>query len=92
VDETRLTRELNERCVDHLEIHPNRIVFHDTDEIRELQGVGRLLKEQKLVDHRPQTPAPARPAGGTVLSTIGSHGQPSRPGAAVPGSQLEHSS
>jgi phenylacetate-coenzyme A ligase PaaK-like adenylate-forming protein len=52
-EESQLIRELNERCVTHLEIHPNRIVFHDTDEIKELQGVGRLLKEQKLVDHRP---------------------------------------
>ena len=61
-DETQLSRDLNERCVNHLEIHPNRIVFHNTDEIKELQGVGRLLKEQKLVDHRPTArPAAAEP-------------------------------
>jgi hypothetical protein len=53
-DETALSRELNDRCFTHLEIHPNRIVFHDTDEIRLLQGVGTQLKEQRLVDHRPQ--------------------------------------
>jgi phenylacetate-coenzyme A ligase PaaK-like adenylate-forming protein len=52
-DEAQLTRELSDRCVKHLEIHPNRILFHDTDEIQRLQGVGTLLKEQKLVDHRP---------------------------------------
>jgi hypothetical protein len=54
-DEDRLTRELAERCFTHLEVHPNRILFHGADEIRQLQGVGRLLKEQKLVDHRPSS-------------------------------------
>jgi phenylacetate-coenzyme A ligase PaaK-like adenylate-forming protein len=52
-DETQLRRDLSARCFTHLEIHPNRIQFHDTDNIRRLQGVGELLKEQKLVDHRP---------------------------------------
>lgn len=52
-DETQLRRELSTRCFTHLEIHPNRIQFHDADHIRRLQGVGVLLKEQKLVDHRP---------------------------------------
>jgi hypothetical protein len=61
-NETQLSRELSQRCVSHLEIQPNRIVFHGTDEIKELQGVGRLLKEQKLVDHRPA----ARPAAITA--------------------------
>jgi phenylacetate-CoA ligase len=56
-DETQLGRELDERCAAHLEIHPNRILFHDDNEIRALQGVGTLIKEQKLVDHRPQMPA-----------------------------------
>jgi len=65
-DEDQLRRELSERCVNHLEIHPNRIIFHDTDEIRELQGVGTLLKEQKLVDHRPAAQSVARPNSGAV--------------------------
>jgi hypothetical protein len=52
-DETQLSRELNQRCVDHLDIRPNRILFHDAEEIRTLQGVGTVLKEQKFVDHRP---------------------------------------
>jgi phenylacetate-CoA ligase len=52
-DEGQLSRELSRRCSNHLEIHPNRILFHDADEIRRLQGVGVVLKEQKLVDHRP---------------------------------------
>jgi phenylacetate-coenzyme A ligase PaaK-like adenylate-forming protein len=62
-DEAQLARELNTRCVTRLEIHPNRIEFHDTDSIRRLQGVGRLLKEQRLVDHRPAAqPAATRTA------------------------------
>ena len=52
-DETQLGHDLSARCFTRLEIHPNRIQFHDTDNIRRLQGVGELLKEQKLVDHRP---------------------------------------
>jgi len=84
-DEAQLSRELSERCATHLEIHPNRIVFHDTDEIRQLQGVGTLLKEQKLVDHRPAPQALTKPAGGTVLA---SNGPASRPGV-IAGSTME---
>jgi phenylacetate-coenzyme A ligase PaaK-like adenylate-forming protein len=55
-DQAQLSRELSERCFSHLDIHPNRILFHNADEIRQLQGVGKLLKEQRLVDHRPPVP------------------------------------
>jgi phenylacetate-CoA ligase len=55
-DETQLRRELSERCHSHTDIHPNRILFHDAEEMKRLQGVGTLLKEQKLVDHRPKSP------------------------------------
>ena len=62
-DESQLSRELSTRCFTHLEIRPNRIQFHDAENIRRLQGVGVLLKEQKLVDHRPPVlPAPAKAA------------------------------
>jgi phenylacetate-CoA ligase len=61
-DESQLARELGTRCALHLEIHPNRILFHDTEEIRRLQGVGTLLKEQKLVDHRPSARPVETPA------------------------------
>jgi phenylacetate-coenzyme A ligase PaaK-like adenylate-forming protein len=53
LSEEQLKRELNQRCYTYLEIHPNRIEFHSNEEMRQLQGVGKLLKEQKLVDHRP---------------------------------------
>jgi phenylacetate-coenzyme A ligase PaaK-like adenylate-forming protein len=53
-DESRLRHELSERCYNFTDVHPNRIVFHDSEEMKRLQGVGTLLKEQKLVDHRPK--------------------------------------
>ena len=54
VNEEKLRRELNNRFVERTEISPNRIVFHDADEMRRMQGVGRELKEQKIVDRRPK--------------------------------------
>ncbi len=50
----QLIRDLRERFYNQTEIHPNRIVFHTAAEIRQLQGVGALIKEQKVVDHRPR--------------------------------------
>jgi len=50
----QLTRELQERFYNHTEIHPNQIIFHDAEEMRRLQGVGVVMKEQKVVDHRPR--------------------------------------
>ena len=73
VSEEKLRRELNNRFVERTEIHPNRIVFHDADELRQMQGVGRELKEQKIIDHRPKrmdglTPAASRTASATMSS------------------------
>ena len=53
-NDRQLIRELNERVHSKTEIHPNRILFHDIETLRELQGVGVQLKEQKIVDHRPR--------------------------------------
>jgi phenylacetate-coenzyme A ligase PaaK-like adenylate-forming protein len=70
VDEEKLRRELSSRFAERTEIHPNRIVFHDADEIRRLQGVGVQIKEQKIIDNRPgrtasvSSPAPATPPVG----------------------------
>ena len=66
--EEQLTRELQERFYHQTEIHPNRIVFHDDAEIRRLQGVGVLIKEQKIVDHRPKANA------GAVKNSVASSG------------------
>ena len=54
-DDDELVRGLGERMFNHTEIHPNRIEFHDIETMRQLQGVGVLMKELKVVDHRPKT-------------------------------------
>jgi len=46
------------RFREQAEFSPNEVVLHDWDEMRRLQGVGRELKEQKIVDHRPTTSSP----------------------------------
>ncbi|HZF00917.1 MAG TPA: AMP-binding protein [Methylomirabilota bacterium] len=53
-NETQLSRDLSERCHKIADVHPNKILFHDVQEMRDLQGVGTQIKEQKLVDHRPK--------------------------------------
>ena len=53
LDEARCTRELRRRFTDKTEIQPNRIVFHDSEEMSQMLGVGAQLKEDKIVDHRP---------------------------------------
>lgn len=52
-DDARLRDMLNEHFAAELELHPNRVEFHSVEEIRHKQGVGTLLKEQRVVDHRP---------------------------------------
>jgi len=79
-DESQVSRLLSERCFTVLDLRPNRILFHDGEEMRQLQGVGTLLKEQKLVDHRPQ----ARPVGTPVGSDgLSAEEAESKPGAAI---------
>ena len=54
-DDGKLIHDLNNRFLAKTEIQPNRILFHDADEMSRLQGVGVHLKEQKVVDHRPSS-------------------------------------
>jgi phenylacetate-coenzyme A ligase PaaK-like adenylate-forming protein len=63
VEDQKLCREINNRFIERTEIQPNRIVFHDADELRQLQGVGTQLKEQKIIDKRPKTAAPIAISG-----------------------------
>ena len=69
VSEERLCRELNNRFVERTEVRPNRIVFHNVDEMRQLLGVGVQLKEQKIVDNRPRNPMVTEPV--TDTSSLG---------------------
>ena len=53
LDDAKCARELRRCFTDRTEIQPNRIVFHDSEEMSQLLGVGAQLKEDKIVDHRP---------------------------------------
>jgi phenylacetate-coenzyme A ligase PaaK-like adenylate-forming protein len=53
-NETGLREVLNRRFHEVTELKPNAIVFHPVRELREMLGVGRLLKEEKIADHRPK--------------------------------------
>lgn len=55
-----LEHRLIRRFAEVTEIQPNEIHFHDLPEMRERLGIGRLIKEAKLLDKRPKTLA-ARP-------------------------------
>ena len=78
-DETHISRELRNRCIAHLEIQPNQILFHTAEEMQRLQGVGTLLKEQKLVDHRPL----AKTTGTSTTGLASAPNQETRPGTAA---------
>ena len=69
-DEAQLSRDLSQRCFAQLEIHPNRILFHTPEEIRRLQGVGSVIKEQRLVDHRPKAQAAASRSSAPLISNV----------------------
>jgi len=61
-DDDEIARNVTERMFNQTEVHPNRILFHNIAEMRRLQGVGVLMKEQKVVDHRPTAHGPGSPA------------------------------
>jgi phenylacetate-coenzyme A ligase PaaK-like adenylate-forming protein len=50
---------LHEQFVAETETHPNHIIFHSEEELRQLQGVGIAIKEQRVVDNRPKAGAHA---------------------------------
>lgn len=54
VRESELELAVSRRFHEATEITPNGLHFHSLSEMRDQLGVGRLLKEEKLVDHRPK--------------------------------------
>ena len=62
VPQDALEATLRETLHARFEIRPNRILFHSPADLRALQKVGVALKEQKVVDRRPE--ASSGPAGG----------------------------
>jgi phenylacetate-coenzyme A ligase PaaK-like adenylate-forming protein len=72
----KVTRELNNRFLERTEIRPNRVVFHDMEEMRHLLGVGVQLKEQKVIDNRPRNSEATTAKTTTgVISSIASSGE-----------------
>lgn len=53
-DEAQLRENIRERFLSTTEFAPNEIQFHSWEEMRGMQGVGKELKEKKVVDHRPK--------------------------------------
>lgn len=72
--ETGLSGSIINLMQAHFEIRPNKIVFHSEEEIRHMQKVGVVLKEQKVVDNRPSAKAAPPPA-----APVGQHLQESKP-------------
>jgi phenylacetate-CoA ligase len=62
-EDQQLIRELHDRFYSQTEVHPNQIIFHNTAEMCRLLGVGVVIKEQKIVDHRPSLNGEAPAAG-----------------------------
>jgi phenylacetate-coenzyme A ligase PaaK-like adenylate-forming protein len=71
VPEERLSRELNNRFLERTEIRPNRIVYHNVDEMRHLLGVGTQLKELKVIDRRPRKAPDGAPTDDSRASAAG---------------------
>ena len=51
-EESSISKEIKRALFERAELHANRILFHTDAEMRQLQGVGEKLKEQKVVDRR----------------------------------------
>ncbi len=56
-----IARLVTRRVSEATELSPNEIHFHTLAEMRDRLGIGRLLKEEKLADHRPKVDRPAGP-------------------------------
>ena len=57
-----LENTIRRRFFELTEVRPNSIQWHTPEELRELHGVGRALKEEKIIDSRPRAPSsPAIP-------------------------------
>lgn len=52
-DESQLREAIHDRFLASTEFAPNEIQFHSWDDMRRMQGVGKELKEKKVIDHRP---------------------------------------
>ncbi|BDS05643.1 phenylacetate-coenzyme A ligase [Oceaniferula spumae] len=53
-DEPTLEENIRRKLKNSTELSPNKILFHDWDTMRKMQGVGKELKEKKVIDNRPK--------------------------------------
>ena len=58
VSESDLELAVSRRFHEVTEISPNELHFHPLADMREQLGIGRLLKEEKIADHRPKITNP----------------------------------
>jgi phenylacetate-CoA ligase len=65
VNQSLLREQIIRRFHEVTEMTPNEILYHSLDELRNLLGIGRLLKEEKLADHR----KPNSPSSGVSTQT-----------------------
>ena len=63
VAESPIETAIRRRFHEVAEMRPNAIRFHSMEAIRERLGVGRLLKEEKIQDNRPEARAAPRQSG-----------------------------
>ena len=70
VNESALREQLQRRFHEVTELQPNAILFHPMSELRDRIGIGRLLKEEKLTDHRPKINASP---GATMKLAVPAH-------------------
>jgi phenylacetate-CoA ligase len=52
MNEATLREQIARRFLEVTELRPNAVLFHSVAELRGLLGIGRLLKEEKIADHR----------------------------------------
>ena len=62
IAEADLELAVSRRFHEATEITPNELHFHSLHEMREHLGIGRLLKEEKIADHRPKAALNTQPA------------------------------
>ena len=69
--EADVSRRIHRRFSTATEIHPNRIEFHDPESLRARHGVGKALKEEKVVDHRDEAGSP--PSSENNITPVSHH-------------------
>ena len=62
IDTSRLEQRVRARFAEGTEVAPNAVTFHDLADLRDRLGVGRLLKEEKILDRRVSS--------GTAVTTL----------------------